>query len=555
MEILRGKGISGGIVFGKLYFYKRTELTLTRRHIDDVDAEITRYHDAKQRALDSLKALYKKALNEAGEHEAAIFEAHQMMLEDLDYEDTVVDIITKERVNAEFAVGQTADRFAEMFAAMENEYLRGRATDVRDVSEKLISALLSKGDDRLLQTDEPVIVVADDLMPSETVQLDKDQLLGFALLQGSTNSHTAILARTMSIPAVIHLDGQVDESCTGKDAIVDGFSGTVYLEPDAATVEQMTKLRDQHLRHLEMLEQLKGKENITKDGQTVRVYANIGHVPDLDYVLENDAGGIGLFRSEFLYLDSTDYPTEEEQFEAYKTVLEAMKGKLVIIRTLDIGADKQVDYFELPKEENPAMGFRAIRICLQRPDVFKTQLRALLRASAFGKLGIMFPMIISVEEVQKIKKVVEDVKAELKAQNVTFADDVELGIMIETPAAAVISDDLAKEVDFFSIGTNDLTQYTLAVDRQNQELENFYDPHHKAILRLIKLVVENGHKHGTWVGICGELGADPTLTETFLSMGVDELSVSPSKVLEVRAKVREADVGKVKDDILKSIEG
>ncbi|MFT8887629.1 MAG: phosphoenolpyruvate--protein phosphotransferase [Ethanoligenens sp.] len=555
MDILKGKAISGGIAFGKLYYYKRTQLTLKRHHIEDTDGEIARYHEAKERAVNSLKALYEKALHEAGEHEAAIFEAHQMMLEDLDYEDSVVDIIKKERVNAEFAVGQTADRFAEMFAAMENEYLRGRATDVRDVSEKLISTLLSHADSNLIDSDEPVIVVADDLMPSETVQMDKEKLLGFALLQGSTNSHTAILARTMSIPAVIHLDGQIDESCNGKEAIVDGFSGAVYLEPDAATVEQMKKLRDQHARHLEMLNQLKGKENITKDGQSVRVYANIGHVPDLEYVLENDASGIGLFRSEFLYLDSTDYPTEEEQFSAYKAVLEAMEGKLVIIRTLDIGADKQVDYFELPKEENPAMGFRAIRICLQRPEVFKTQLRALFRASAFGKLGIMFPMIISVEEVQQIKKVVEEVKAGLKAEQVAFAEDVELGIMIETPAAAIISDDLAKEVDFFSIGTNDLTQYTLAVDRQNQELENFYDPHHKAILRLIKRVVENGHKYGTWVGICGELGADPTLTETFLSMGVDELSVSPSKVLEVRAKVREADVGKVKDDILKLIEG
>lgn len=554
MKILNGKAISAGIAFGKLYYYKRVELTLKRHHVEDVESELARYHEAKQRALDSLKALYEKALKEAGEHEAAIFEAHQMMLEDLDYEDSVVEIINHDRVNAEFAVGQTADRFAEMFNAMENEYLRGRATDVRDVSEKLISTLLSHTEGSLIESDEPVIVVADDLMPSETVQMDKNKLLGFALLQGSTNSHTAILARTMSIPAVIHLDGQVDESCHGKEAIVDGFSGTVYLEPDAATVEQMKKLREQHMKHLELLEQLKGKENITKDGQTVRVYANIGHVPDLDYVLENDAGGIGLFRSEFLYLDSTDYPTEEEQFTAYKTVLEAMEGKLVIIRTLDIGADKQVDYFNLPKEENPAMGFRAIRICLQRPDVFKTQLRALFRASAFGKLGIMFPMIISVEEVQKIKKVVEEVKADLRAEKVSFADDVELGIMIETPAAAVISDDLAKEVDFFSIGTNDLTQYTLAVDRQNQELENFYDPHHKAILRLIKMVVENGHKHGTWVGICGELGADPTLTETFLSMGVDELSVSPSKVLEVRAKVREADIGKVKESILKTIE-
>lgn len=554
MKILNGKAISAGIAFGKLYFYKRVELTLKRRHVEDVEGELARYHEAKQRTLDSLKALYEKALHEAGEHEAAIFEAHQLMLQDLDYEDSVVGIINHDRVNAEFAVGQTADRFAEMFSAMDNEYLRGRATDVRDVSEKLISTLLSHTESGLIESDEPVIVVADDLMPSETVQMDKNQLLGFALLQGSTNSHTAILARTMSIPAVIHLDGQIDESCHGKDAIIDGFSGTVYLEPDAATVEQMQKLREKHLKHLELLEQLKGKENITKDGQTVRVYANIGHVPDLDYVLENDAGGIGLFRSEFLYLDSTDYPTEEEQFTAYKTVLEAMDGKLVIIRTLDIGADKQVDYFNLPKEENPAMGFRAIRICLQRPDVFKTQLRALFRASAFGKLGIMFPMIISVEEVLKIKKVVEEVKAELRAEQIAFADGVELGIMIETPAAAIISDDLAKEVDFFSIGTNDLTQYTLAVDRQNQELEHFYDPHHKAILRLINMVVANGHKYGTWVGICGELGADPTLTETFLSMGVDELSVSPSKVLEVRAKVRESDIGKVKESILKTIE-
>lgn len=555
MKVLHGKAISAGIAFGRLYVYKRVEVTLKRRHVEDVDQEVARYHEAKLRTLNSLKGLYDKALKEAGEKEAAIFEAHQMMLEDMDYEDSVVEIITHEHVNAEFAVGQTADHFVTMFEAMENEYLRGRAADVRDVSERLISMLLSQSEGKLIDSKEPVIVVSDDLMPSETVQMDKNQLLGFALLKGSSNSHTAILARTMSIPAVINLEGQLDESCHGKEAIVDGISGDVYVEPDAKTVELMTKMREQHQKHMEMLEQLKGKENVTKDGQKVRVYANIGHVPDLEYVLANDAGGIGLFRSEFLYLDSSDYPTEEEQFNAYKTVLEEMEGKLVIIRTLDIGADKQVDYFQLPKEENPAMGFRAIRICLQRPDVFKTQLHALFRASAFGKLGIMFPMIISVEEVQKIKQVVEEVKAELRAEQIAFADDVELGIMIETPAAAVISDDLAKEVDFFSIGTNDLTQYTLAVDRQNRELEKCYDPHHKAILRLIKRVVENGHQHGTWVGICGELGADPTLTETFLAMGVDELSVSPSKVLEVRAKVRESDVGSVREAVLAAIEG
>lgn len=542
MNIFKGKGISGGVAFGKLYFYERTKLALKRCQVDDVDAEIAHYQKAKASAVQKLQALYDKALREAGEKEAEIFQIHQIMLEDPDYEESVVGMIRNEHVNAEYAVGKTADRFAAMLSAMDDDYMRGRAVDVRDISERLISLLLSNSDVAPIESGGPVIVVADDLMPSETVQMDKKKLLGFALSQGSCNSHTAILARTMGIPAVAQLDGQIDKKCSGKEAIIDGNSGTVYLEPDAATVEHMKEVRRQHIERLQILDQLRGKENITKDGQTVQVFANIGHVADLNCVMENDAGGIGLFRSEFLYLESADYPTEEEQFSAYKTVLEAMSGKLVIIRTLDIGADKKVDYFKLPKEENPAMGFRAIRICLKRPEIFKTQLRALFRASAFGKLGIMFPMIVSVEEVRKIKQIIEDVKVELHRERVSFSEDVELGIMIETPAAAIISDDLAKEVDFFSIGTNDLTQYTLAVDRQNQELDGYYDPHHKAILRLIDMVIQNGHRQGIWIGICGELGADSELTETFMRMGIDELSVSPSTILPLRKKIRSLDL-------------
>ena len=553
MERLKGKGISGGIVFGTLFVYTREEVTLKRRHVEDAAGETARFQAARAAAIEQLNKLYEKALKEAGPKEAGIFQIHQMMLEDLDYEESITSMIEKERVNAEYAVGQTADRFAAMFSEMEDDYMRGRAADVRDVSEKLIAALQSRAGGPLIDSDVPVVLAADDLMPSETVQLDKEKLLGFALAGGSANSHTAILARTMGIPAVIHLGDALANARNGAQVVIDGTTGDVILEPDAETAAAMQKKREAFLAHRALLEQLKGQPNVTKDGQSVRVYANIGHLPDMEFVKQNDAGGIGLFRSEFLYLESKDYPTEEQQFTAYKAVLEGMGGKEVIIRTLDIGADKQVDYFDLPKEENPAMGLRAIRICLTRPELFKTQLRALLRASAFGKLGIMFPMITSVSEVKRIKVIVEEVKTELREKGVAFDDAVQLGIMIETPAAAIVSDDLAPELDFFSIGTNDLTQYTLAVDRQNESLAAFCDTHHKAILRLIRRVVTNAHRFNTWVGICGELGADPTLTEAFLSMGVDELSVSPGKVLEVRAKVRDCDISSVRARILNEI--
>lgn len=554
MNVLNGKGISEGIAFGSLYFYSRAQLQIKRHHINDAAAEIKRFESARKQSVAELQQLYDKALQEAGEKEAMIFQIHQMMLEDLDYTDSVKGIIEKERINAEYAVAMTADNFSGMFAAMDDSYMRGRAADVKDASERLIK-ILSNTSDNLINSDEPVIVVADDLMPSETVQLDKSKLLGFITLEGSSNSHTAILARTMNIPAIIKIGDQFEVDFDGKQAIIDGFEGKVYIDPDEQTVADMSKKRDTYLEHLRLLQSLKGKENVSLDGQKVKVFANIGHVTDIDIANQNDAQGIGLFRSEFLYLESADYPTEEDQFQAYKKAAENMNGKTVIIRTLDIGADKQADYFELPKEANPAMGYRAIRICLDRTDVFKTQLRALFRASAFGKIGIMFPMIISVEEVRQIKLIVEEVKAGLRAEKTAFSDNVELGIMIETPAAAVISDLLAKEVDFFSIGTNDLTQYTLAIDRQNQLLENYYDRHHKALLRLIKLVAENAHKYGAWVGVCGELGADTSLTEAFLAMEIDELSVSPSKILDLRKKIRETRIGEIRKKILNEIEG
>lgn len=554
MNVLNGKGISEGIAFGSLYFYSRAQLQIKRHHINDAAAEIKRFESARKQSVAELQQLYDKALQEAGEKEAMIFQIHQMMLEDLDYTDSVKGIIEKERINAEYAVAMTADNFSGMFAAMDDSYMRGRAADVKDASERLIK-ILSNTSDNLINSDEPVIVVADDLMPSETVQLDKSKLLGFITLEGSSNSHTAILARTMNIPAIIKIGDQFEVDFDGKQAIIDGFEGKVYIDPDEQTVADMSKKRDAYLEHLRLLQSLKGKENVSLDGQKVKVFANIGHVTDTDIANQNDAQGIGLFRSEFLYLESTDYPTEEDQFQAYKKAAENMNGKTVIIRTLDIGADKQADYFGLPKEANPAMGYRAIRICLDRTDVFKTQLRALFRASAFGKIGIMFPMIISVEEVRQIKQIVEEVKAGLRAEKTAFSDNVELGIMIETPAAAVISDLLAKEVDFFSIGTNDLTQYTLAIDRQNQLLENYYDRHHKALLRLIRLVAENAHKHGAWVGVCGELGADTSLTEAFLAMEIDELSVSPSKILDLRKKIRETRIGEIREKILNEIEG
>ena len=540
MITLSGKSVFGGVAIGKLAFYKREDKQIKRHHIDDVDAEIARFEAAQNTAMEELGALYDKAMKDVGEANAMIFEVHQMMLMDLDYVESIRNIITTQEVNAEYAVGTTGDNFSEMFASMDDAYMQGRAADVKDVSDRLIK-ILSGGGESGVQTDEPVIVAADDLVPSETVQLDKEKVLGFATMYGSANSHTAILARTMNIPAVIGLGEELKTVYDGKDAIIDGFTGTIYIDPDEETLRVMTEKREEDRKKKALLEELKGKENVTLSGQKINVYANIGNLSDVGAVLQNDAGGIGLFRSEFLYLESEDFPTEEQQFQVYKQVAENMAGKKVIIRTLDIGADKQVDYFNLDKEENPALGYRAIRICLTRPEIFKTQLRALYRASAFGQIAIMFPMIISVSEVKRIKEIIEEVKAELRETGIPFREDVEIGIMIETPASVMVSRELAKEVDFFSVGTNDLTQYTLAIDRQNQKLDNFYDPHHPAVLRMIQMAADNAHAEGKWIGICGELGADLELTETFLKMGLDELSVSPSMVLPLRKKIRECE--------------
>ena len=540
MITLEGKSVFGGIAIGKIQFYKRNEITIKRTRVEDVEAEVERFQNAKAKTLELLKGLYEKALEDVGEANAMIFEAHQLMLEDPDYVESIENIIRTQDVNAEYAIGATADNFAAIFEAMDDAYMQGRAADVRDVSERLLQALSSQNENVMVM-DEPVIIAADDLVPSETVQLDKDKVLSFVTMYGSANSHTAILARTMNIPAVIGLGEALKEEYDGKNAIVDGVDGKVYIDPDEETMASMQEKQKKDQEQKELLNQLKGKENVTKSGQKVNVYANIGNLADVGAVLKNDAGGIGLFRSEFLYLESDTYPTEEQQFAVYKKVAETMAGKKVIIRTLDIGADKQVDYFKLDKEDNPALGYRAIRICLTRPEIFKTQLRALYRASAYGQISIMFPMIISVAEVKKIKEIVEEVKAELRAEGAAFREDVELGIMIETPAAVMVSRELAKEVDFFSVGTNDLTQYTLAIDRQNQKLEDFYDSHHPAVLAMIRMAAESAHAEGKWIGICGELGADVTLTETFLKMGIDELSVAPGMVLKVRQKIREAE--------------
>lgn len=540
MITLEGKSVFGGIAIGKIQFYKRNEITIKRTRVEDVEAEVERFQNAKAKTLELLKGLYEKALEGVGEANAMIFEAHQLMLEDPDYVESIENIIRTQDVNAEYAIGATADNFAAIFEAMDDAYMQGRAADVRDVSERLLQALSSQNE-TVMVMDEPVIIAADDLVPSETVQLDKEKVLSFVTMYGSANSHTAILARTMNIPAVIGLGEALKEEYDGKVAIVDGVDGKVYIDPDEETMASMQKKQKKDQEQKELLNQLKGKENVTKSGQKVNVYANIGNLADVGAVLKNDAGGIGLFRSEFLYLESDTYPTEEQQFAVYKKVAETMAGKKVIIRTLDIGADKQVDYFKLDKEDNPALGYRAIRICLTRPEIFKTQLRALYRASAYGQISIMFPMIISVAEVKKIKEIVEEVKAELRTEGAAFREDVELGIMIETPAAVMVSRELAKEVDFFSVGTNDLTQYTLAIDRQNQKLEDFYDSHHPAVLAMIRMAAESAHAEGKWIGICGELGADVTLTETFLKMGIDELSVAPGMVLKVRQKIREAE--------------
>ncbi len=540
MEVYQGKSVFSGVAIGKIYVYQKGEQQVRRAKVEDTQKEKDRYRQASETAMKQLGELYQKALNEVGEENAAVFEVHQMMLEDDDFVDSVENIIDTQGVNAEYAVAVTGDNFAQMFAAMDDDYMRGRAADVKDISERLIT-VLSGGAAGGIQSEEPVIVLADDLAPSETVQMDKEKVLSFVTVHGSVNSHTAILARTMGIPALVGTEIPLDDSVDGKMAVVDGASGCIYVEPDEETLTQMQERKAREAEQKELLQSLKGRENVTLDGQKVMLYANIGNIKDLATVLQNDAGGIGLFRSEFIYLESEDFPTEEEQFQIYKQVAETMAGKRVIIRTLDIGADKTCDYFEMEEEENPAMGCRAIRICLTRPEIFKTQLRALLRASAFGNIAIMYPMITSLWEVRKIKEIMEEVKAELDAQGIGYGDPLQ-GVMIETPAAVMISEALAKEVDFFSIGTNDLTQYTLAIDRQNPKLDDFYDSHHPAILDMIRMVAENAHKAGIWAGICGELGADLELTRDFLEMGVDELSVSPGRILPIRKIILETDV-------------
>ena len=540
MVTISGKSVFGGVAIGKIMFYKRNEKVIKRTHVEDVDAEWQRFAAAKDKAVSQLKNLHDKALDDVGEANAMIFEIHQMMLEDLDYLESIENIIRSQHLNAEYAVATTADNFAKMFSAMDDAYMQGRAADVKDVSERVLDILCGVSDGMKEMT-EPCIIAADDLAPSETVQLDKSKVLGFATMYGSSNSHTAILARTMNIPAVIGMGEELKAEYDGQLSILDGFTGTLYIDPDYETMAKMQDKRAKDLEQKALLEQLRGKENVTKSGQKINVYANIGNVSDLGAVVKNDAGGIGLFRSEFLYLENDDFPTEDQQFAVYKQVAETMAGKKVIIRTLDIGADKQVDYFGLDKEENPALGYRAIRICLTRPEIFKTQLRALYRAAMFGNISIMFPMIISMKEIYKIKDIIAEVKDELTREGIPFRDDVELGVMIETPASVMISRELAKEVDFFSVGTNDLTQYTLAIDRQNSKLDEFYDPHHPAILSMIKMAAENAHADGGWIGICGELGADLELTEEFLKMGLDELSVSPAMVLPLRKRIRECE--------------
>ena len=538
MEKFAGKSIFRKVAIGKIFFYEKNTAVVKITKIEDAKTELDRFEHAKETAKAQLQNLYEKALQEVGDSGAAIFEVHMMMIDDLDYNGSIQNMIESQSVNAEYAVAMTGDNFSTMFAEMDDDYMKARAADVKDISERLVS-VLSGVDNDMGNLDEPVILVADDLAPSETVQMDKSKLLAFVTEHGSSNSHTAILARTMNIPAIIGVP--IKKEWHGHMAIVDGYAGCVIIDPDEEEIEKAQKAVAEEEEKQKLLKALKGEKTITKDGKEIHLYANIGSVADTAAVLMNDAEGIGLFRSEFLYLESDTYPTENEQFNAYKTVAENMAGKKVIIRTLDIGADKQVDYFELDKEENPALGYRAIRICLTRQEVFKTQLRALLRASAYGNISIMFPMIIAVDEVRKIKQILKEVKDELREQGIPFKD-VEIGVMIETPAAVMVSEQLAQEVDFFSIGTNDLTQYTLAIDRQNPKLDEFYDAHHPAVLKLIQMTIENGHKGGAWVGICGELGADLELTETFLRMGVDELSVSPTFVLPIRNRVRSLDL-------------
>ena len=537
MQCFQGKSVYKGIVMGPVAVLKKNDYQVKRARIEDPEAEVKRVEEAVEVSKKQLGRLYDKAVREVGEASAAIFEVHQMMLEDEDYLESMENMIRIELVNAEYAAAATGDNFAEMFAAMDDEYMKARSADVKDISERLVRNLSGEGDNDLSSM-EPSIIVADDLSPSETVQMDKEKILAFVTVHGSTNSHTAILARMMNIPALIGVPMDLNGLKTGMTAVVDGFSGQVIFEPEEDVQKETEKRMQEEAEKQKLLEELKGKENVTPDGRKINIYANIGSVGDLGYVMENDAGGIGLFRSEFLYLGRNDFPTEEEQFQAYKQAVQTMAGKKVIIRTLDIGADKQVEYFNLGKEENPALGYRAIRICLKQPEIFKAQLRALFRAAVYGNLSVMYPMITSTEEVEKIYAIVAEVEEELKAQEVQYKIP-EQGIMIETPAAVLISDRLAEMVDFFSIGTNDLTQYTLAIDRQNEQLDDFYNPHHEAVLRMIRMVVENAHKCGKWAGICGELGADLTLTEQFVRMGVDELSVAPSMILKLRKIVRE----------------
>ena len=541
MRVLEGKSVFSGIAIGKISILQKADTSVKRTKVENPEAEITRVQEAKEKAVEQLQKLYDKALREVGESGAAIFEVHQMMLDDEDYLDSIDNIIRTENVNAEYAVATTGDNFADMFAQMDDDYMKARAADVKDISDRLVR-VLSGHDEGDMDAAEPSIIVAEDLAPSETVQMDKSKVLAFVTRKGSSNSHTAILARTMNIPALINIE--YDDSMDGKMAVVDGKTGSLIVEPDADTLKKYQDQKDEELRQRAMLKELKGKTTETKSGHKIHLYANIGSTGDVASVLANDAEGIGLFRSEFIYLEKDNYPTEEEQFQIYKAVAQNMAGKKVIIRTLDIGADKQVDYFGLKKEENPALGLRAIRICLTRPEIFRTQLRALFRASVYGNLGIMFPMITSVSEVERIKAICEEVKAELKSEGIEYSDKTEIGIMIETPAAAIISDRLAPMVDFFSVGTNDLTQYTLACDRQNPDAEEFVDTHHEAILRLIEMSARNAHENGAWIGICGELAADTTLTETFLRMGIDELSVSPTFVLKVRDAIRKTDLSK-----------
>lgn len=551
MREYSGKSVYGGIAIGPIKVIKKDNSQVKRIHITDTESEVNRFVQAKQNSKEQLEKLYEKAVLEVGEANAAIFDIHNMMLDDLDYIESIENVIRTQSVNAEYAVALTGDNFSEMFSAMDDDYMKARASDVKDISERIIRNL-AKIEDINSSFDESVIIVADDLAPSETVQLDKEKVLSFVTVHGSSNSHTAILAKTMNIPSVINCPVEIDSDIDGAFGIVDGYNGKLYIEPDESIISAMKKRQQEDVEKQKLLFTLKGKSNTTLDGKEIKLYGNIGNLKDLASVFINDGDGIGLFRSEFIYLERNDFPSEEEQFQIYKVAAETLAGKKLIIRTLDIGADKQAGYFNLESEENPAIGYRAIRICLKQPDIFKTQLRAIYRASAFGNISIMYPMIISVDEVKRIKEITEEVKNELKAGGVTF-NDVEQGIMIETPAAALISDELAKEVDYFSIGTNDLTQYTLAIDRQNSKIDDFFNPHHPAVLRMIKMVIDNAHKNNIWVGMCGELGADTDLTPVFLKMGIDELSVSPSAILKVRKKIRETDLSKIEDNYSNAI--